>query len=273
MIDFKNVCFSYTSGAQSISDLSFHINKGEFVAIAGENGAGKTTTSKLINGLLKPESGSVVTSGMDTAKTPVSKIAAHAGFLFQNPDRQLCCKNVEEEIKFSLSLVTALSDKEKEERTKQMLDMLSLDGKSEVFALSRGERQKAALASVLASQPEILILDEPTTGLDYKECKVIMDFVKKLNKEKGTTVVMVCHDMEVVLDYADRVIAMAAGRIIDDAPVKEIFRKKQVLEYASLVPPQIIELALGLGGKFDGCTTAEEMTQTIKQMKEGGESI
>ena len=273
MIDFKNVCFSYNNGAQTINNLTFHINKGEFVAIAGENGAGKSTTSKLMNGLLKPEKGTVTTAGFDTKNVKISSLAKYIGFLFQNPDRQLSSQTVGEEIKFSLNLLTGLTEEEKEERVKKMSDMLLLDTKSDPFALSRGERQKVALASVLAAEPEILILDEPTTGLDYRECTVIMDFVKKLNEEKGITVVIVCHDMEVVLDYAKRVIAMSQGRIVDDAPAKEIFRKKKIMEASSLIPPQIIALAQKLGKNFDHCSTAEEMLEIIKTLKERGEKI
>lgn len=270
MIDFKNVSYSYTNGAMSVKNLSFHISKGEFVAIAGENGAGKSTTSKLINGLLKPSEGTVTTAGMDTKSTRVSTLAKHIGFLFQNPDRQLCCASVSEEIQFSLNLITDMTQEQKEKRTEELLSLFSLDGKSEPFSLSRGERQKVAMASVLAAQPEILILDEPTTGLDYKECSVIMDFVKRLNEEKNITVVMVCHDMEVVLDYADRVIAMAGGKIIDDDSTKVLFRKKQVLAAASLLQPQIIELSESLGGEFSDCTKAEEIIRTIKELKERG---
>lgn len=271
MIRFDDVSFSYGDGSASINHLNFDIAAGEFVAIVGENGAGKSTTSKLMNGLLKPNSGTVTIDGMDTKKTKVSKLAASIGFLFQNPDRQLCCNTVAEEIAFSLNLTTQLSPEEKKARVEHMLELFELDGKANPFSMSRGEKQRVALASVLVSRPKILILDEPTTGLDYKECTIIMDFVKKLNEEQGTTVIMVCHDMEVVFDYAKRVIAMAAGYVVDDAPVGEVFRREQTVAKASIVAPQMIALSMRLGGIFADCNTAEDFTAVLAALKKGKE--
>lgn len=264
MIKFSDVSFGYAGGESILNNLSFEIKKGEFAAIIGENGAGKSTTSKMINGLLKPSSGSVTVMGMDTAETKTSRLAKHAGFLFQNPDRQLCQNTVHNELRFSLDLVSEKSDSEKEERIEEVLEKFKLDGNSDPFKLSRGERQKAALASVLAAEPEILILDEPTTGLDYRECTDIMNAVKKLNKENNTTVIMVCHDMEIVLDYAERVLVMAGGKLLADGSAREIFRQPDVLEKASIVPPQIVGLALRLQGEFYGTDTVDDIIEILK---------
>ena len=264
MIRFDNVSFGYSNKDIMIHQLDFEIKKGEFVALVGENGAGKSTTSKLINGLLKPATGDVTVMGFNTRTTKTSRIAKHVGFLFQNPDRQLCRNTVREELLFGLDLVTDLKKDEKNKRVEEMLKKLELDGDSDPFRLSRGERQRVALASLLVVEPEILILDEPTTGLDYKECKQIMDAVQELNREKQVTVIMVCHDMEVVSDYAKRVLVMAGGRLLADGQTREIFRNEVVMRRASLIPPQITGLAVRLGGKFYYADTVEEMIGALE---------
>ena len=260
MIRAEQVGYSYTGGGQTVSDLSFHIEKGEFVAIVGENGAGKTTTVKLIDGLLKPTSGRMIVNGLDTAKSKVSERAKQVGFLFQNPDRQICENTVREEIAFGLRAVWGKKETERiDERVNELLDLFSFRGDEEPFSLSRGQRQQVALASTLALKPAVLILDEPTTGLDYRECTRIMEFIRKLNETENTTVVMVCHDMEVVLDYARRALVMAGGRLLRDGPVRELFRDAELMARASLLPPQIIQLSSRLGGRYARADDAETL--------------
>jgi len=260
MIDLKNVCFTYQKES-TVKDISFHIGKGEFVAIIGSNGAGKTTLSKLLNGILKPCSGTVSIMGMDTKKTKTSILARHIGFLFQNPDRQICKNTVADEIRFGLEQI--LKDKSLiQQRLDNVIAYFGFDPAANPFRLSRGERQKLALASVIAAEPEVLVLDEPTTGLDYSECMQIMNIIRQLN-EKGITVVMVCHDMEVVLDFARRVLVLSEGRLIADGETREIFRQEEVLRRASILPPQITQLALRLGEGFEQVFTVEEMARNL----------
>ncbi len=269
MILAEHVSYSYGGGGQSVSDLSFRIGKGEFAAILGENGAGKTTTVKLIDGLLKPTEGRMLVNGLDTAKTKVSERARQVGFLFQNPDRQICRNTVRDEIAFGLRAVWGKKEKDRiEERVGELLDLFSFTGDEEPFSLSRGQRQQVALASTLAVKPAVLILDEPTTGLDYRECTRIMEFIRTLNEKEGTTVVMVCHDMEVVLDYARRALVMAGGRLLADGPVREIFRDEALMERASLLPPQIIRIGGRLGGTFAGADDAETLASLVAEEAE-----
>ncbi|NLM96215.1 MAG: ABC transporter ATP-binding protein [Halanaerobiaceae bacterium] len=260
MIRLQNVCFNYDRD-RTLTDISFHINKGEFAAIIGANGAGKSTLCRLLNGLLKPSSGSVEINGLDTGHTKSSVLARQIGFLFQNPDRQICRNTVAEEILFGLELLY----KDREfiaERLEKVLSMFGFSAEDNPFNLSRGERQRLALASLIAVEPEILILDEPTTGLDYKECIEIMEIVREMNK-KGTTVIMVCHDMEVVLDYAERVLVLSGGKLIADGETRSVFCMNDVLEQASLIPPQMASLAGRLGSGFEDVFTVEEMTELI----------
>jgi len=271
MIRLENVSFSYRDQGPSVQDVSFHVEKGEFAAIIGTNGAGKTTTVRLIDGLLRPDSGRIMISGADTAVSSVSERARRVGFLFQNPDRQICKNTVREEILFGLRTVRGDEGEEAlQARADEILKDFAFTGDEEPFSLSRGQRQRVALASILAVEPEILILDEPTTGLDYLECCHIMDRIRRMNREKQVTVLMVCHDMEVVLDYADRVLVMAGGKLLADGPVRDVFRDTGVMEKASVLPPQMIGLSARLGEAFRDAATPDAVAETVLAFRKGG---
>lgn len=252
-----------TSG---VHDVSFAVHPGEFVAVIGNNGAGKTTLSKLANGLLKPQAGTVRVDGVPTAELRTSALAARVGMLFQNPDRQICQSTVLEEIAFGLRLQGA---ERADEHAACVAEDFGLSADASPFALSRGERQRLALASVVAGEPGVLILDEPTTGLDYRECTRIMTRVHELN-HAGTAVIMVCHDMELVADFAQRVVVMANGRIVADGAPEEVFRDRAALERASVMPPQMVELALrlekGLGRTGDASAEAFARVMDVRDM-------
>ena len=271
MIQMEHVSFSYHEQGPSVQDLTFHIGKGEFAAILGANGAGKTTTVRLMDGLLKPVSGRVLIHGTDTASSSVSERARRVGFLFQNPDRQICRNTVREEILFGLKTVRGDEGEEAlNARCEEILKEFGFSGEEEPFSLSRGQRQRVALASILAVEPEMLILDEPTTGLDYLECCQIMDRIRRMNEEQQVTVVMVCHDMEVVLDYAQRALVMAGGRLLADGPVREIFRDTALMEDAAILPPQMIGLSMRLGEGFEDADSPESVADAVLALRKGG---
>ena len=200
---------------------------------------------RLANGLLKPTSGEVLIDGVPTTSLKTSELARRIGFLFQNPDRQICCNTVREELMFGFK---ALGEEgsEAEARVDAMIERFGFDADAEPYLLNRGTRQLLALASIIVLAPPTIILDEPTTGLDFRECVKVMDVVRELN-ENGTTVIMVCHDMEVVGDFARRVIAMTAGRVVADGPTFEVLRDGRVLKEAHILPPQVTEVSLILG--------------------------
>ena len=271
MIRMEHVSFSYSDQGPTVQDVSFHVEKGEFAAILGANGAGKTTTVRLIDGLIRPTSGRVLIHGADTATSPVSERARRVGFLFQNPDRQICKNTVREEILFGLKTVRGEESEEAlNARCEEVLKDFGFTGEEEPFSLSRGQRQRVALASILAVEPEVLILDEPTTGLDYLECCHIMDRIRRMNEEQQVTVIMVCHDMEVVLDYATRALVMSGGRLLADGPVKEVFRDTELMERASILPPQMIGLSLRLGEGFGQASSPDEMADAVMALRKGG---
>ena len=244
MIEFRQVSASYDGELAVLRDVSFTVEDGDFVAFVGTNGAGQSTTMRLINGLLKPSEGEVSIDGVSTSALRTSELAAKVGFLFQNPDRQICCKTVREELLFGFA-AQGRADDSTQAKVDAMIERFGFDGDAEPFLLNRGTRQLLALASIIVLEPPIVVLDEPTTGLDFRECAKVMEVVSDLNA-RGTTVVMVCHDMEVVGDYATRVIAMTAGQVIADGATFDVLRDEGVLSRAHLLPPQIVELSMRL---------------------------
>lgn len=263
VLEFSNVGFSYNETA-NVHDLNVKVHKGDFISIIGSNGAGKSTFSKLTNGLLKPSVGNVLVLGENTKKQKVSALAKHIGFLFQNPDRQICCATVREEIAFSLRN-NGIAEDEIKARVTKTLEEFNFDGDTEPFNMSRGQRQRLCLACLIALNPEILILDEPTTGLDYRECMEVLSRIRELN-ENGTTVIMVCHDMEVVLDFAKTIIVMNRGEILGQGETRAILSNKALLQRARLLPPQIAQVAMLLGNTFNGVFTDDEMIKKIREV-------
>ena len=265
VLSFQNVSFSYNETA-NVKNLNVNIHKGDFTAIIGSNGAGKSTFSKLCNGLLKPSAGDVLVLDKNTKKEKVSNLAKHIGFLFQNPDRQICCGTVREEIAFSLRN-NKVPEAEIKTRVENTIKEFGFNGDTEPFNMSRGQRQRLCLACLIALNPEILILDEPTTGLDYRECMEVMEKIRQLN-ENGTTVIMVCHDMEVVLDFAKKIIVMNRGEILGEGPARKVLADDTLLNKARLLPPQIAQVAKLLGPGFEGIFTDDELIARIKETKE-----
>ncbi len=246
MIVVENLWFRYPSGVEALKGLSLTVKNGEFIAIMGQNGAGKTTLVKHFNGLLKPTTGTVAVDGVETTKTTIATVSRSVGFVFQNPDHQLFSETVEEEIAFALKNFGL--EKEKIERqVTWALNLLSLEQyrKTSPFMLSGGERKRVALASVLAWDPEILILDEPTIGQDHEQKEILRQFILQLQSQ-GKTIVIVTHDVEFVAECNPRVILMKEGKIVADGEGKEILTNTAALEESSIVLPQIAQIFIRL---------------------------
>ena len=260
MIEFKDVHASYDAALPILKGVSFAVERGEFVAFVGTNGAGKSTTMRLVNGLLKPDSGQVLVDGVPTTELKTSELARTVGFLFQNPDRQICCNTVREELLFGFKAL-GMEGPEADARVDALIEDFGFDPNQDPFLMNRGARQLLALASIVVLAPPVVVLDEPTTGLDYRECVKVMDIVGRMH-EGGATVIMVCHDMEVVADYAERCIVMSDGAVL---------RNRATLERASLVPPQIVDVSLELtrlvprlaGTAVAKANTVDEMAAAI----------
>ncbi|MBM4347229.1 MAG: energy-coupling factor ABC transporter ATP-binding protein [Deltaproteobacteria bacterium] len=246
---------------EALHDINLSINEGEFVALLGQNGSGKTTLAKHFNGLLKPSSGQVLVQGKPTNDYSHPELARQVGYVFQNPDHQIFARTVQEEVGFGLK---ALGENPPtiSKRVADALETVDLQGYEEKnpFALTRGERQRIAVASVLATQPRVIILDEPTTGLDYPQQKNMMEMLRHLN-QKGHTIVIITHSMWVAAEYATRTIVMKDGSILADGRTRDIFADEAILERASLRPPPMVRLSNWLGTQ---ALTLEEMVKELK---------
>src|SRR4030043_1796989 len=246
MIEVEQVHFTYPNGVEALKGVSLVIKDGEFVAIMGQNGAGKTTLVKHFNGLLKPSKGTIRVDGVETTKTSVAAMARKVGFVFQNPDHQLFSETVEEEVAFALKNF-GFEEEAIQKRITWALNLLGLTQyrKTSPFMLSGGERKRVALASVLAWDPEILILDEPTIGQDYQQKEKLRQFIIQMQTQ-GKTVVMVTHDVEFVAECTPRVVLMQEGQIVADGEGREILTNPEVLAQSSIVLPQIAQIFVNL---------------------------
>ncbi|NSX26594.1 MULTISPECIES: ABC transporter ATP-binding protein [Gardnerella] len=265
-LSLKNVSFSYPSGVSALKNVSFEAYAGELVTLVGRNGAGKTTVTKLINGLLKASSGNIFIDGKDTSNMKISQIAHYVSTLFQNPDRQLCKDTVLEEVAFSCILLGE-SVKDANDHAMQVIEKLNLDPKASPFMLSRGQRQMVALAATVVTKPKILVLDEPTCGLDYMECLRIMQVVEDL-RDHGCCVIMVCHDMEVVLDFATRLIVVNDGKILEDGSISCVFENNAICDEAALCAPLLCAVSQGLvKNGFDACKGLYKRDMLVDALK------
>jgi len=242
MIEVEEVNFTYPNGVEALKNVSLVIKNGEFIAIMGQNGAGKTTLVKHFNGLLKPSKGTIRVDGVETTKTSVAALARTVGFVFQNPDHQLFSETVEEEIAFALKNF-GFEEEAIQKRVTWALNLLGLTQyrKTSPFMLSGGERKRVALASVLAWDPQILILDEPTIGQDYQQKEKLRQFIVQMQTQRKT-VVIVTHDVEFVAECNPRVVLMKEGKIVADGEGKEILTNLEAIAQSSIVLPQIAQI-------------------------------
>ncbi len=246
MIEVKALYFTYPTGVEALKGITLTIDDGEFLAIMGQNGAGKTTLVKHFNGLLKPTKGEVVVDGVTTREVSVAQLARKVGFVFQNPDHQLFCETVEEEVSFALRNF-GFEENATKKRVDWALNLLDITQyrQTSPFMLSGGERKRVALASVLAWDPQVVILDEPTIGQDHQQKEKLRQFIVQLNAQKKT-VIVVTHDVEFVAECNPRVVLMTEGKILAEGLAEEILTNQKLVAQASIVPPQITQIFLGL---------------------------
>jgi energy-coupling factor transport system ATP-binding protein len=263
LLSAEAVSFVYPKfQTEALRHIDLSIDEGEFVALLGQNGSGKTTLAKHFNGLLKPSSGRVSVQSKSTDGYSHRDLARLVGYVFQNPDHQIFGRTVREEVGFGLK---SLGENPLTigRRVADALETVNLQGYEEKnpFALTRGERQRVAVASVLATQPRVIILDEPTTGLDYPQQKNMMEMLKHLN-QRGHTIVIITHSMWVAAEYATRTIVMKDGSILADGRTRDIFANEARLEQASLRPPSMVRLSNWLGTQ---ALTVEQMVEELKK--------
>ncbi|UCC69472.1 MAG: ATP-binding cassette domain-containing protein [Armatimonadota bacterium] len=247
IIEVRGLTHRYAAGDPAVHKADLLLRRGECVAIIGQNGSGKTTLVKHFNGLLRPTEGDVLVSGESTRDRPLNALAQHVGYVFQNPDHQIFAATVAEEVAFAPTNF-GLDRDEVASRVAESLAAVGFSGREndDPFSLTKGERQRVAVASVLAGRPQVLIFDEPTTGLDERESRRMMALINQLN-QRGHTIVLITHAMWLAAEYAHRVIVMHQGRILLDAPTRSAFAQTDVLRQAAIIPPQIVRLCRRLG--------------------------
>jgi len=247
VLALEHVEFSYPIGQRALADVSLAIQPGEFVALIGQNGSGKTTLAKCLNGLLRPQRGVVRLRGADLGDLPLNRVAAEVGYVFQNPDHQIFAASVGDEVAFALRNF-GIAPSEVSERTRAALAAVGLAGSESLdpFLLGKGQRQRLAVASFLALEPAVLILDEPTTGLDYPEQRRMMDLLAQLHA-RGMTLVVITHTPWVVAQYARHGMLMRGGRLVFDGPLRDLFADEALLESCHFRVPDVTRLSHRLG--------------------------
>jgi energy-coupling factor transport system ATP-binding protein len=247
LVDVRGLEYTYGEGIEALKGIDLQIREGEFVAIVGENGSGKTTLIKHFNGLLVPTRGEVRVEGVEVRETDMLQLAQRIGFVFQNPDHQIFAERVVDEVSFGPRNLGFPEEAiaETVDRALEAVDLLD-STEADPFSLTKAERQRVAVASVLAATTKVIVLDEPTTGMDYRESIRMMELIRELN-EKGHTIIMVTHTLWIVSRYAHRVIVMKDGRIMRDGKTREILSDPAGLKEACLKPPQMAAFGARLG--------------------------
>lgn len=277
LIQLNDVHFSYSYEEDEqyekvLDGVSLEIERGSFVAVIGPNGSGKSTLAKLLNGLNRPTSGTVLVDSMDTSNDDNElEIRKKIGLVFQNPDNQLVTTIVEEDVAFGPENL-GLERKILRQRVDDALNAVGMYEYKDhsTYKLSGGQKQRVAIAGILAMEPECIVLDEPTAMLDPKGRAEVLSTVKRLNKEKGITVILITHFMNEIAD-ADRIVVMDKGRIILDGTPKEVFSEDSVLKQVGLSLTQSAELLSVLSKDYKiskGALSPEAAAEEISRLLE-----
>jgi energy-coupling factor transport system ATP-binding protein len=290
IIEIENLSHTYMKGTPmehvALKGANLYVEEGECIAIIGHTGSGKSTLIQHFNGLMRPESGKVIIDGEDLSKKKVDlkTLRQKVGLVFQNPEDQIFEKIIGDDIAYG-PFKLGLPLKEVRERVKWAMDVVGLDFEEmkdrQTFALSGGQKRKVALAGILALKPKILVLDEPTAGLDPRSRKELLEKIKRLNKEEKLTVVFVSHNMEEVAMLADRVYVMAGGTDVLSGTPKEIFTDKEKLQLHQIGTPETVQILYRLTDlgyqvntdAFSIIEAADEIMKVLTGRKEGSTRV
>jgi energy-coupling factor transport system ATP-binding protein len=268
IIEAREVFFEYDDGPVILKGVSVAIGEGEFIGLIGQNGSGKTTLVKNFNGLLKPTSGIVRVDGRDTKTHSIPVIARTVGFVFQNPDHQIFCSTVREELAFG-----PINMGKSPETTAEIVQDAMERFKIEKYAdfppaiLGFGMRRKVSLAAIYAMRPQVMILDEPTTGLDRKSAMELMEVITNLNR-LGHTIILITHDMRVIAEFTGRSVVLRDGTIVADGPTREVLVDFDMLEKTRIRPSEIVQLSdtlIGRGLESHAFSTGEFLEKYQKE--------
>ncbi|HAS6167940.1 ABC transporter ATP-binding protein [Vibrio vulnificus] len=247
LLDVRNLTYSYDGEKNALEGVSFNVQRGEFVSILGKNGSGKSTITKLIMGVIEPDNGAMHLNGQDLGELTIFERSQKVGVVMQNPNHMISHHMIFDEVAFGLRN----RGWDEQQVNDKVLDVLELCGLSKyrhwpIEALSYGQKKRVTIASILALEPELLILDEPTAGQDYRNYTSMLSFIEKLNRELGITVVIISHDMHLLLEYTTRSIVIADSQLVADAPMTDVFSNPALLDRANLTTTSLYELATRL---------------------------
>ena len=265
-IQCDNLGHTYPNGVEAVKGVNVSISQGEVLSVVGQNGSGKTTLVKHFNGLLKPTDGKVMCGDLDTSENPVGLLARQVGYVFQNPNHQMFAASIREELSFGLKNL-GVDPEMIEVKVNNIAEEFHLTEYLELnpYRLGFSLRKTVGMASIIAMEPNVLILDEPTTGQDFLGVKTIRDNINKL-KSEGKTVIVVSHDMPLVAEETDRVLVMCDTELIfDDSPSK-LFSNNDVLSKTNLKPPQISSFTtdVGIAKANEAILSVEDALKAIK---------
>jgi energy-coupling factor transporter ATPase len=276
VIETKNLTYTYPSATKpSIIDVSIKIEKGEFALITGPSGCGKTTLCRCLNGLIPhfyqgELKGQITVAGLDVTKYPIYELAKHVGLVFQNPENQLFALSVEKDVAFGLENL-GLPREEIRKRVDWAMELTDIYDLREraPYELSGGQQQRVAIASVLAMQPQVMVLDEPTSFLDPLTAKKIFDVIYELNRKLGITVVLVEHRLDLTAKYTDHIIIMDDGRVVIDGEPRQILSSEETrligvgIPKATLLYQMLRKDGVRLGDKIP--LSSDEMAALIRE--------
>ena len=250
LIEVSNLTFEYPDGTLALRDINLDIYANQFIALIGQNGSGKTTLAKCLNGLLRPTQGYVKIGDLDTrTRGMTKKVVTKVGYVFQNPDHQLFNNVVFKEIAYGPRNI-GLKEEEVQMRVEEAARVAGVEEdifEEHPFFLTKGLRQRVAIASILAMRPQTIIVDEPTTGQDLAQSLEVMNFLRDLWEKEGHTIVIITHEMPIVAQYARRVVVLGQGQVLLDGTTGEVFAEPELLAQTFVKPPQITRLAQALG--------------------------
>lgn len=248
LMEVKDVSFTYNNGFEALKHITFDICKGEKISVVGKNGAGKSTIAKLLCGIIRPTKGEILFQGRNYLELSIKELGRHIGYVMQNPNQML----VKDMIKDEIALAMRLNDFDEEtinervEATLKMADLYSMRNWP-ISVLSYGQKKRVTIASILALQPEIVILDEPTAGQDYLRYTEIMNFITELNEKYNITILFVTHDMHLAIEYTDRAIVFSDGELIGDDVVYKVLSNDEIIERANLKKTSLVTIAQKMG--------------------------
>jgi energy-coupling factor transport system ATP-binding protein len=261
-LQLQSITHVYPGDTSAVADVTLSIREGEFIALLGQNGSGKTTLAKILSGLLPPSQGRIFLRDQELSRLPLHTLAQEVSYVFQNPDHQLFADTVEDEVAFGPRNI-GLAAAEVAGRVQEALEAVGLDAlrTQDPFLLGRGERQRLAVAALLALRPRLLILDEPTTGLDYQEQQQMMQLLSRLHQE-GKTIIIVTHVPWVAVEYAERALLMVHGQLLWDGSLRELCARPNLCARSAFRPPDVTLLGLRFG--FTPLSV-EEFVAKVKQ--------